>query len=115
MCFLATHLNFSVGEEMSTAESKFQTSLIHELRRIFPDCVIQKNDPEYMPGLPDLTIYWGKHWAMLECKAHATAPTRPNQPYYIEKLNEMSFAAFIYPENKDQVLHALQIAFGSNR
>jgi hypothetical protein len=82
---------------------------------MFPDCVILKNDPEYMPGVPDLTIFFEEHWAMLEVKASATSPTRPNQPYYIEKLNSMSFAAFVYPENKDQVLHDLQLAFGTIR
>ena len=95
------------------AESDFQASLIRKLKRMFPGCEILKNDSGYKQGILDLTILYGPYWAMLEVKASASARERPNQGYYVRKLNDMSFAAFIYPENEEEVLLALQEAFSS--
>jgi hypothetical protein len=92
-------------------ERVYQAQLIKRLRRLFPGCVILKNDPDYMQGVPDLTILFRTHWALLEVKADAYSPVQPNQEFYIEQLNEMSFAAFIHPDNEEEVLHALQHAF----
>jgi hypothetical protein len=92
-------------------ESQFQTRLIKDLRRMFPDCEIQKMDASYQQGFPDLLILWNDKWAVLEVKAHASANVQPNQDFYIERLGHMSFAAYIYPENKKEVLSALQQAF----
>jgi hypothetical protein len=94
-------------------ESTFKRALIRELYRMFPDCVILKNDPAYVQGIPDLIILWGDQWAALECKDSKYAPHRPNQDYHIEKMKSMSFAAFIHPGNKEQVLNDLQLSFGS--
>jgi len=96
-------------------EATYQAQLVKVLRDLFPGCVIIKNDPEYLQGIPDLIILFGRSWAMLEVKASRHAPNRPNQDYYIDMLGEMSFAAFIYPENEEEVLHALQCAFESER
>jgi hypothetical protein len=95
-------------------ESVYQARLIKELRTMFPGCVIVKNDPEYIQGIPDLTLFFGRFWAMLEVKGSETAPERPNQRYYVDMLNEMSFAAFIYPENEEEVLRGLQQAYESH-
>lgn len=92
-------------------ESQYQSKLIAEIERRFPGCVILKNDPEYVNGIPDLLILFGNRWAMLEVKARATSPTRPLQPYWVERLDQMSFAAFIYPSNQEQVLRGLEQAF----
>jgi hypothetical protein len=91
-------------------ESKFQADLIKELKQLFPGCVIMKNDPEYIQGIPDLTILYGAKWATLECKKSKKASHRPNQEYYVDKLNGMSYSAFVYPENKEEVLNELQQA-----
>jgi len=80
---------------------------------MFPGCVLLKNDSGYRQGIPDWTLFWGPYWAMLEIKDSATANTQPNQPYYVRKMNEMGFAAFIYPEIEEEVLAALQQAFAS--
>ena len=90
-------------------ESDFQAQLIIELREIFPDCYIQKNNPTRLrqQGIPDLLILWNEHWAILECKRSEDETARPNQPYYVEQFNNMSFASFIYPENKEEVLNAI--------
>lgn len=96
-------------------ESSFQAALIKELKLIFPGCVILKNDATYMQGVPDLIILFENKWAMLECKRNKNASHRPNQDYYIKKLGEMSYASFIFPENKEEVLNGLQEAFGIRR
>lgn len=72
--------------------------------------MILKNDPDYLQGIPDLTVFFNDRWGMLEVKASANAPIQPNQAYYVRTLNQMSFAAFIYPSNEQDVLRALQQA-----
>jgi len=93
-------------------ESEFQARLIKKLKTMLPGCIILKNDSGYKQGIPDLTIFWNERWAAIECKASAKAKHRPNQDYYISKMNEMSFARFICPENEEDVLNDLQQAFG---
>jgi len=96
-------------------EAKYQSRLIGILRDMFPGCVILKNDSGYIQGIPDLTILWGCNWAMLEVKESAESDFRPNQEYYITELNNMSFAAVIYPDNERAVLHDLQHALSAQR
>jgi hypothetical protein len=96
-------------------ESRYQAKLIKTLTAMFPGCEIIKMDPQRQQGILDLLILFGKKWASLEVKASATADVQPNQPYYVEKLNGMSFAAFIHPENEAEVLNALQQAFTPRR
>lgn len=93
-------------------ERAFQANLIAELRELFPGCIVIKNDANYIQGFPDLLILFRDHWGCLEVKAFSGAHLQPNQEYYISKLNEMSFAALVYPENKEEILDALQQAFG---
>ena len=90
-------------------ESKFQRELIEDLQKLFPEALIYKNESKQ--GLPDLTILNGGNWALLECKKSENASHQPNQDYYVEKANRMSFSRFIYPENKQEVLDELQQAF----
>lgn len=92
-------------------ENRYQVKVIRKLERMFPGCVILKTDSGYRQGIPDLFVLWGANWASLEVKASEDAQTQSNQEYYVEKLDEMSFAAFIYPENEEEVLSALQQAF----
>ena len=82
-------------------ENKFQSNLIKEIKKLFPDCIVLKNDSSYIQGIPDLLILYKNKWASLEVKKSATASHRPNQNYYVEKMNKMSFSRFIFPENKD--------------
>jgi len=96
-------------------ETTYQRNLIRKLTILFPGCVILKNDPQNSQGIPDLLILFGSQWAMLEVKASYNAPEQPNQDYYIEMYDEMSFAAFIHPQNEERVLDDLQSAFGTAR
>lgn len=92
-------------------ESKFQKWFIDELKKRFPGCMVLKNDPNYKQGIPDLIFLYKKHWAAFECKNGKDAPHRPNQDYYISGLNEMSYAAFVYPENAEEILDDLEQTF----
>jgi hypothetical protein len=94
-------------------EGEYQRQVIEKIESMFPDCVILKNDSGYIQGIPDLSIFHNNRWGMLEVKISANASSRPNQEHYIHTLNGMSFAAFIYPENEEAVLNALQSALGS--
>lgn len=78
---------------------------------MFPGCIVLKNDPNYLQGIPDLIILWGPRWATLEVKKSANASHQPNQDYYVATMNDMSFSRFIYPENKEEVLYELQQSF----
>src|SRR5450756_441077 len=98
---------------MARIETEFEKNLVTDLRVMFPGCIIQKLDPNLVQGIPDRLILWGDKWAVLECKASATAVRQPNQEYYVDLMNAMSFAAFIHPQNKEDVLRELQLAFGS--
>lgn len=100
---------------MANKENKFQADLIKELKQLFPGCIILKNDANYIQGIPDLTIFYNDRWAVLECKKNRTAIHRPNQDYYVKKMDDMSFARFIYPENKEEIINELQQAFRIRR
>lgn len=92
-------------------ESKFQKGLIDDLKKRFPGCMVLKNDANYIQGIPDLMVLYKDHWAALECKKEENANHQPNQDYYVERMAEMSFARFVYPENKEDVLNELQRSF----
>jgi hypothetical protein len=93
---------------MAKLERDFQANLIKELKTMFPGCIVMKNDASYIQGIPDLLILHNDKWASLECKKNASAKKQPNQDYYVNRMNEMSFSRIIYPENKEEILHELQ-------
>lgn len=96
---------------MGKLESAFQKDLMDEIKARYPGCLIMKNDSSYIQGIPDWTILYKNKWAVLEAKKEKNAKKQPNQPYYVEKLNDMSYSSFVYPENKDQVLSELDRVF----
>ena len=100
---------------MTNKENKFQADLIKELKQLFPGCMILKNDANYIQGIPDLTIFYNDRWAVLESKKNRSASHRPNQDYYVKKMDDMSFARFIYPENKEEIINELQQALRVRR
>jgi len=85
-------------------ESRFQHEVIRELEERLPGCVVMKNATGLKDGFPDITVYHGSYWAMLECKRSEGESHRPNQDWWVDHLNEMSFASFIYPENRQVVM-----------
>lgn len=92
-------------------ENAYQAGLIARISMRFPGCFVLKNDEQYIQGIPDLTILHQGRWAALEVKRSKDEPFRPNQEYYLERLNELGFASVIYPENEAEVLDAIQRAF----
>jgi hypothetical protein len=97
------------------SETAYRTGLITKLEEMFPGCFIVKNDPAENQGIPDLLILFRDMWAMLEIKRSGRASKQPNQGYYVDRFDEMSFAAFINPQNEAEVLDALSSTFGVSR
>ena len=95
-------------------ESKFQSDLKDDLKERFPGCIITKEDEQQIQGIPDLLILYGSSWATLESKRAFNSSHRPNQDYYVEKMDSMSFSRFINPENKESVLNELDNYFKKN-
>lgn len=93
----------------SKLESGFQDRLINDIHKLYPDAMIFKMDQ--IQGIPDLLILHGKTWFSLECKRSASASKRPNQEYYVNKMNDMSFSRFVYPENKEEILDEIRRTF----
>lgn len=102
-------LFFGIGGDMPK-ENAYQSELKKKILNLLPGCVVLKNDPTWIQGFPDLTILYKDKWAVLEVKKSAKEPHRPNQDYYIDKMNEASFGSFIFPENEKEILDELQRA-----
>lgn len=100
---------------MLKLESKFQKELIDEIKQRYPGCVALKNDSSYIQGFPDWTILYEDKWAVLEVKKERGARKQPNQEYYVNSLDSMSFSRFVFPENKDEVLEDLDAIFKRKR
>lgn len=92
-------------------ERVYQARLIKRLKKRFPGIFILKLDPQYLQGVPDLLLLFNDRWAMLEVKCGPVAHIQPNQAYYVDLLNSMSFAAFIDPTNEEDILNELALAF----
>ena len=89
------------------SESQFQHKVIKEIKKKYEDAIVMKLDANYKQGIPDFLILVRNKWATLEFKKFAEAKHRPNQDWYVDQMNRMSFSRFIFPENKDEVLREL--------
>lgn len=96
-----------------TKEAAYQSKLVKRIKDRFPGSIVMKTDPTQRQGMPDLLILHEDKWASLEVKRSEKAPRRPNQEYYVDKLNKMSFSSFIFPENEEEVLNAMERSFES--
>ena len=96
---------------MTALESKFKSDVKKELKERFPGCMLPKLDPTDIQGIPDQLILHEDKWATLEFKRKQNSSKQPNQEYYVNKMNNMSFSRFICPENKDEVLNELAELF----
>lgn len=93
-------------------ESQFQSKLKKEIEERYENCRVLKMDGSNVPqGFPDLLILYKDKWAALECKRTQSSKKQPNQKYYVDKLGEMSYASFISPENKEDVLNEMDRSF----
>ena len=92
-------------------ESEYQAKLKKKLKVLFPGCMVLKEDSREIQGIPDLLILYNNKWATLEVKIDEDADHQPNQDYYVDKMDGMSFSRFIFPNNEDMVLNELQLFF----
>lgn len=104
-----------MARRVNVLERDFQPELKKEIRARFPGCYIFKLDSSEFQGIPDLLILWGSQWAILEVKRSRIADYQPNQEWYIDQFNQMSFSSVIFPENKEAVLDDLQQTFRARR
>lgn len=94
---------------MSKLERDFQKQLIKDIKIRIPEAIVKKNDPNYIQGIPDLSVDVGPYSYHLEVKKSAKAPYRPNQEYYLNHYNTNGgWARTIYPENKEEVLNEME-------
>ena len=96
-----------------TGRNGFQLYLKKRLEREFPGCIVLKNDPSWIQGIPDLLFLWNTNWCALETKAYLNATQRPNQAYYVDLMDQMSYARFVSPDNVEEVLNEIHRSFGS--
>jgi hypothetical protein len=96
-------------------EREYQPGLIKRIEKLLPGAYVRKVD--FQQGWPDLLILWRDRWALLEVKKRPPAPSdyEPNQEWWIEEFDRLSFSACIYPENEQEVLNALLQTFRSRR
>lgn len=92
-------------------ETMYQGRIVRRIKKEFPGAVVLKNDSGYIQGFPDLTILYFSTWAVLEVKMSEKAEFQSNQLYYIQQLNEMSYAGVIHPGNEELVFDELRAAF----
>lgn len=92
-------------------EAGYQKGLKQRIKERFPGSIVLKTDPQQLQGIPDLIIFYKDKWAALEVKVNGNASHRPNQDYRVQQMDEMSFAAFIFPENEKEVLDAMARLF----
>ena len=95
---------------MAKLERDYQAKLIKKIKDQFPGCIVMKNDSSYIQGIPDLLVLYRDKWASLEVKRSVTASHRPNQEYYVDLMDGMSFSRFISPDNEKEVLHEMEQA-----
>ena len=96
-------------------ESTVQASIIKKLEEQYPGAVVLKTDPSYIQGFPDLLFLQNSFWAALEVKRAEYSVRRPNQEYWVDTLDELSFSRFIYPSNIRRVLEELDNALNWER
>lgn len=97
------------------SERDYQADLKKKIRERLPGAIVMKEDPNDIPGIPDLCILYKDRWATLEVKKSADAPHRPRQDAYVGKMNEMSYSAFIYPENEEEILDEMERSLKARR
>lgn len=96
-------------------ESEFARNLKKDLSDLFPGCIILKQNANMRQGIPDLLVLYEDKWAALETKRAKDSDLQVNQDWYQEKMSDMSFSAFVNPQNRDEVLNDLQQAFRPSR
>lgn len=94
-------------------ETEFKKEFLDRVKREFPDCEITRGNSATKQGIPDTFVFYDNAWVALEFKISPDAATRPNQSWYVERFNKMSYATFVYPDNADEVFREIQHTFNT--
>lgn len=96
----------------SDTEAKFQAQVKKWL--VSKGCEVFKMTPG--SGIPDSTedLLFLKEgfWGFLECKKSKDAKHRPGQDKTVARHNSMSYSAFCYPENWEEIKKELEVILG---
>lgn len=92
---------------MAIKESDFQAKICKWLRA--KGCIVLKyqQNATTRAGTPDLIFLKDGFWGALEVKRSKNAPFRPGQKEMVKKMDEMSWARVIWPENEKEILKEL--------
>jgi hypothetical protein len=94
------------------SEATFRTKFLKDVKDLSPDIIIEFADPQRRNGIPDVIIFYKKKFARIETKRSKNASKRLHQQYYIDYFNSQGiYAAFLTPENKEEVFNALRRYF----
>lgn len=96
-----------------TGPNGFKTRFIKRIKRECPFAVVLLTDPGYLQGVPDILVLVEDYWFCFEVKAAKGSRRQPNQTWWVDKLDDMSFARFVYPENEEEVILGFQRALES--
>ena len=92
-----------------TGRNGFASHIRQRIECEYEGCLVIHLDPnDVHQGIPDFLILYRNRWAMLEVKKSRTAKRQPNQQYWVDYYDQMSFAAVIYPENEELIFDAME-------
>lgn len=94
---------------MGTPESKFQTKVSKWLRE--RGCLVLKyqQNATTRQSVADLFFCKEGFYGFIECKRSKSAPLRPGQKEFINKMNDWSWAKICYPENWEETKKELGV------
>ena len=89
-------------------EADFQSKIVKWLRS--KGCMVLKyqQNATTRAGIPDIIFLKEGFWGAIEVKKSKTAKFRPGQKEMVAKMNEMSWAKAVYPENFDETKKELE-------
>ena len=95
------------------SESQFQARFLERITTTWGGTLVVRLDPNWQQGIPDYMVLIEDKWFCLEFKRSSKAPLQPNQQWFVDTMDEMSFARFVYPENEEEVFRDIQQALGA--
>lgn len=89
-------------------ESDFQSKMVKWLRA--KGCVVLKyqQNATTRAAVPDIIFLKDGFWGAIEAKKSKTAKCRPGQKEMVAKLDSMSWAKLVFPENWDETRKELE-------
>ena len=89
-------------------EKNFQAKVVKWLRS--QHCIVLKyqQNATTRASIPDILFLKEGFWGAIECKKSKTAKYRPGQKEMVAKMDEMSWARTVYPENWGEVQKELE-------